>query len=86
MDDNPLPSYVKQTGPTTDYWPIEPSGDAAADNRRGREIAAECHGFADRHDNLMIPFRTLKDMIAKGRVGPLEQGFLMDYVERAHVS
>ena len=59
-----------------DYWAVTPSGDDSKDYETGFQYGREIVAFIDQGEDHPHAYTfVLRDMVAKGRFGPLEAGF-----------
>lgn len=66
-----------------DYWPLAESGDWSADNRTGRQAAADLLRVMTFQDAPPLLGFVVKAVMAKGRFGGVEVGFCQAIAEAA---
>ncbi|MFT4913339.1 MAG: hypothetical protein ACI9YM_001936 [Brevundimonas sp.] len=83
MTDNENQYAVLPFSNGQDYWAIAESGDWSADNRTGRQAAADLLRVMTFQDAPHLLGFVVKAMMTKGRFGGVEAGFCQAIAEAA---
>jgi hypothetical protein len=83
FDLNDLPSFVDASAEPYDFFAPRPTDDAAYDTARGVNFAIEAMNYSRKYGNSACISFSLCSIVERGRMGPLEAGFVTRLAEAA---